>query len=103
MEVYSERATYAADTAMRQEPLGRLALPGGRVVVRGSGYWETMVINMLAAKIKTKMIVSWWIVLSEPRRTVFTSPLPPRPAPKLAPRVWIKIRMMTSNTEKIVM
>src|SRR3989344_3042337 len=62
----------------------------GRVIgrmVRGPGYWATMVISMLAAKIKTRIMVSWCSVLSEPRRIVLTSPLPPKPAPRLAPRV----------------
>lgn len=58
LKTYGERATDAADAAMRQEPLVQPALPDGRVVVRDSGYWETMVINILAAKIKTKIIVT---------------------------------------------
>jgi hypothetical protein len=62
-----------------------------------------MLIIMLAAKIKTKMIVSWCNDLSEPRRTVLTSPPPPRPAPRLAPRVCSNINIVNKTELAIVM
>lgn len=58
---------------------------------------------MLLTKITATIIVIWKMFFSTPRLAVCSSPEPPNPAPRLAPLVCTKIKMIISVALTIIL